>query len=107
MLGKLKSQDSLDVPAWACLSSGTRKVDVSYEPDVALQSEKACHTIFNAAHEEFLGGLGTYSITIWWAAVRRVNNWKRHMTKSWEIQLNESSGASRQYSKGLTKEREF
>ena len=40
----------------------------------------------------FPGGPGTYRVPVRWAAVRRVTGWQEHMTKSWEMHSNESSG---------------
>lgn len=48
-------------------------------------------TIFNAAHEDFLGDLGTYRVSVHLATGWRVTSCSEHMTKSWEVQSNESS----------------
>lgn len=68
---------------------------------MAPLSEKTGQTIFSAAHEDFLGGLGTQRASVWWAAVKRVNNWKEHMTKSWEMQSHVSSGSPERQAKDI------
>lgn len=57
----------------------------------------------------FPGGPGTYRVPVRWAAVRRVTGWQEHITKSWEMDSNESSGVGGlgEVSRGLTREREL